>query len=127
VVEVSPHLAGECGRDAAGLCRTGRLPSATAREVEATVTRWLSLDDDPARFPAHRAGAIPSPWAPILAATAGLHQVRFASLAEGIVYFALAQRSSQWLAAGPQATDGRASGAPGLCVDGVTQVAFPRT
>ncbi len=65
--------------------------------IESRIRRWLSLDDDLGPFiaiarrdPAMR---------PILAATLGLHQVRFASLAEATVYFTLTQRSTQWYAA----------------------------
>jgi DNA-3-methyladenine glycosylase II len=51
--------------------------------VELAVRRWLSLDDELAPFLAiaRRDPAL----RPILTATHGLHQVRFASLAEGAV------------------------------------------
>jgi DNA-3-methyladenine glycosylase II len=54
----------------------------------------------------------------------GLHQVRFASLAEGAVFFALSQRSTQQLAAERKARIAAELG-PRLRVDGVTHVAFP--
>src|SRR3989440_8123455 len=90
--------------------------------VESAVRRWLSLDDDLAPFlaiarrdPAMR---------PILKATEGLHQVRFASLAEGTVYFTLTQRSTQWYA-GARKRRMAAEVGPRLTVDGVEYVAFP--
>jgi DNA-3-methyladenine glycosylase II len=61
---------------------------------------------------------------PILAATRGLHQVRFASLAEGTVYFTLTQRSTQWYAAARKRRLAAEVG-PRLVVGGVEYVAFP--
>jgi DNA-3-methyladenine glycosylase II len=60
----------------------------------------------------------------ILTATHGLHQVRFASLAEGTVYFTLTQRSTQWYAAARKRRIAAELG-PRLTVDGVAYVAFP--
>ncbi len=90
--------------------------------IESRIRRWLSLDDDLGPFiaiarrdPAMR---------PILAATLGLHQVRFASLAEATVYFTLTQRSTQWYAAARKRRIAAEVG-PRLTVDGVDYVAFP--
>jgi len=90
--------------------------------VESAVRRWLSLDDDLTPFlaVARRDPAM----RPILAATRGLHQVRFASLAEGTVYFTLTQRSTQWYAAARKRRVAAEVG-PKLTVDGVDYVAFP--
>ena len=62
--------------------------------------------------------------APLLAAAEGLHQVRFASLAEGAVYFTLTQRSTQWFAAARKRRIAAERG-PRAVVDGVSYVAFP--
>lgn len=90
--------------------------------LESDVTRWLSLDDDMSGFLA-AAGSDPA-MAPLLSAAHGLHQVRFASLAEGAVYFALTQRSTQWFAAARKRRLAAEHG-PALEVDGVRHVAFP--
>jgi DNA-3-methyladenine glycosylase II len=91
-------------------------------EAELAVRRWLSLDDDlgPLLDLADRDPAM----APILAATRGLHQVRFASLAEGAVYFTLTQRTAEWQAAARKRRIAATLGSR-LVVDGVTYVAFP--
>jgi hypothetical protein len=60
------------------------------------VTRWLGLDDDLRPFLA--LVAADPPVAALIDEVAGLHQVRFRSLAEGTTYFALTQRSTQWFA-----------------------------
>ena len=90
--------------------------------VELAVRQWLSLDDNLAPFLAiaRRDPAL----RPILTATRGLHQVRFASLAEGAIYFTLTQRSTQWFAAARKRRIAAELG-PRLAVDGVTYVAFP--
>lgn len=90
--------------------------------LESDVTHWLSLDDDMSGFLA-AAGSDPA-MAPLLRAAHGLHQVRFASLAEGAVYFALTQRSTQWFAAARKRRLAAEHG-PALEVDGVRHVAFP--
>jgi DNA-3-methyladenine glycosylase II len=62
------------------------------------VADWLSLDDDPNPF--LRIAEKDPPMREILKVTAGLHQVRFPSLAEGVCYFMLTHRTSQAVAAG---------------------------
>ncbi|MER7002067.1 hypothetical protein ABT297_03340 [Dactylosporangium sp. NPDC000555] len=62
--------------------------------VGARVTAWLGLDDDRADF--LRVAESDEHVRPLLALAAGLHQVRFSSLAEGVVYFTLVQNSAQW-------------------------------
>jgi DNA-3-methyladenine glycosylase II len=90
--------------------------------LETDVTRWLSLDDDMSGFLV--AAESDPAMAPLLHAAHGLHQVRFASLAEGAVYFALTQRSTQWFATARKRRLAADHG-PGLEVDGVRHVAFP--
>jgi len=90
--------------------------------VHQAVTRWLGLDDDLAGFldVAQRDPAL----ATVLRAAHGLHQVRFSSLAEGAVYFALIQRSTQWYAAARKRRLAAELG-PSLTLDGVEHHAFP--
>jgi len=97
------------------------LPSERA-VVHRAVARWLGLDDDLSAFleVAERDPAM----ATLLRAAHGLHQVRFASLAEGAVYFALIQRSTQWYAAARKRRIAAELG-PSLSVDGVAHLAFP--
>jgi DNA-3-methyladenine glycosylase II len=121
VVEVAPRPDEAPGVELT-VFAAGPLSRSETGRVELAVRRWLSLDDDLAPFlaiarqdPALR---------PILAATRGLHQVRFASLAEGTVYFTLTQRSTPWYAAARKRRIAAESG-PRLTVDGVTYVAFP--
>ncbi|WP_433056067.1 DNA-3-methyladenine glycosylase family protein [Dactylosporangium sp. CS-033363] len=64
--------------------------------VRRRVSAWLGLDDDRTEF-LLRAEA-DEPVRPLLALARGLHQVRFSSLAEGVVYFTLLQNSTQWFA-----------------------------
>jgi DNA-3-methyladenine glycosylase II len=90
--------------------------------VERAVSRWLSLSDDLRPFLARAAGD--PPVRRLLDRVAGLHQVRFASLAEGLVFFTLSQRSTQRLAASRKARFAAELGAR-LTVDGVSHVAFP--
>jgi DNA-3-methyladenine glycosylase II len=90
--------------------------------VERAVGRWLGLDDDLRPFLA-RAAADP-PVAALLPTVAGLHQVRFSSLAEGAAYFTLTQRSTQWFAAARKARIAAELG-PRASLDGVSYVAFP--
>jgi DNA-3-methyladenine glycosylase II len=92
---------------------------AAAREA---VSRWLGLDDDLTGF-LDVAGRDPA-LSTLLRAAHGLHQVRFASLAEGTVYFALIQRSTQWYAAARKRRIAAEIG-PRLAVDGVEHIAFP--
>jgi DNA-3-methyladenine glycosylase II len=98
------------------------LPADAAAHVSLSVRRWLGLDDDLRPF-LDLAAADP-PVAALLAEVAGLHQVRFASLAEGATYFALTQRSTQWYAAARKARIAADLG-PRSTVDGVEYVAFP--
>nr|BFE63555.1 hypothetical protein GCM10020063_080810 [Dactylosporangium thailandense] len=64
--------------------------------VRVRVSGWLGLDDDRTEF-LRRAEADES-VRPLLEVARGLHQVRFSSLAEGVVYFTLLQNSTQWYA-----------------------------
>ncbi|GAA0740514.1 hypothetical protein Drose_03405 [Dactylosporangium roseum] len=64
--------------------------------VAGWVAQWLSLGDDRSEFLAV-ARADPA-MGRVLAVAGGLHQVRFASLAEGATFFTLTQRSTQWFA-----------------------------
>jgi DNA-3-methyladenine glycosylase II len=120
VVEVAP-AGTEPGVTLIVFADRGLAPGEPA-EAELAVRRWLSLDDDltPLLDLADRDPAM----APILAATRGLHQVRFASLAEGAVYFTLTQRTAEWQAAARKRRIAAALGSR-LVVDGVTYVAFP--
>ena len=72
------------------------LSSASVAAVEADVARWLGLADDLSGF--HARAATDPPMAPVLEVARGLHQVRFPSLSEATVYFALTQRSTTWFA-----------------------------
>jgi DNA-3-methyladenine glycosylase II len=82
----------------------------------------LSLADDPTSFLAS-ARADPA-MAPVLAETEGLHQLRFASVAEGACYFVLAQRTSQVQAGGRKRRLAGVYG-PVLELDGTSYRAFP--
>ena len=115
VVDVSPSAAGvEVALHGA---------KDTEREgVLRAVADWLSLDDDPTPF--LRIAEKDPPMADILRVTRGLHQGRFASLAEGVCYFLLTHRTSQAVAAGRKRRLAEAYG-PRLEVDGVEHVAFP--
>jgi DNA-3-methyladenine glycosylase II len=91
VVEVSPAETGV----------KVTVQGAQAEELPAVhqkVRDWLSLQDDPKPFLAIAEND--PPMAEILRVTHGLHQVRFASLAEGLCYFLLTHRTSQVVAAG---------------------------
>jgi DNA-3-methyladenine glycosylase II len=118
VVEVAEEPAGV----ALTVFADGPLDAGEPAAVELAVRRWLSLDDDLTGF--HRTARADPAMAPLLAVAAGLHQVRFASLAEGAVYFTLTQRSSQWFAAARKRRIAADRG-PGGVVDGVSYVAFP--
>lgn len=121
VVEVGPRSDGEPG---VGLSvfASRALSADEAARLERLVGRWLGLDDDltPYLAVARRDPAMRR----ILRATHGLHQVRFASLAEGTVYFTLTQRSTQWYAAARKRRIAAELGTR-LTVDGVEYVAFP--
>jgi DNA-3-methyladenine glycosylase II len=98
------------------------LAPAQAAAVETAASRWLGLEDNLAPF-LTRAWRDPA-MAPILSVTEGLHQVRFASWSEAVVYFTLTQRSTQWFAASRKRRIAADFG-PRLTVAGVTHVAFP--
>jgi len=121
VAEVAPRPDTEPGVALRVFAARG-LSSAETTRVQRQVSHWLGLDDDLAPFlaVARRDPAL----RPVLAATHGLHQVRFASLAEGTVYFTLTQRSTQWYAAARKRRIAAELG-PRLSVDGVEYVAFP--
>lgn len=92
-------------------------------ELEESVARWLGLDDDLGPF--LTAAQADTALAPILDEVAGLHQVRFPSLAEGAVFFMLSQRSTPVFAAARKRKLAEQVG-PQLTVDGVIYSAFPR-
>jgi DNA-3-methyladenine glycosylase II len=121
VVEVAPRPDDASGV-ALGIYAARPLSPPEAAGLETAVRHWLSLGDDlrPFLAVARRDPAL----RPILAATQGLHQVRFASLAEATVYFTLTQRSTQWYAAARKRRIAAELG-PRLTVDGAGYVAFP--
>jgi DNA-3-methyladenine glycosylase II len=121
VVEVAPRADDEPGV-ALSVYAARAVSADEAARLERSVSRWLGLDDDltPYLAVARRDPAMRR----ILSATHGLHQVRFASLAEGTVYFTLTQRSTQWYAAARKRRIAAELGAR-LAVDGVEYVAFP--
>lgn len=88
----------------------------------AAVSRWLSLEDDLRPFLALADDDAAS--ARVLGATAGLHQVRFASLAEATAYFVLTHRTQQQVAAGRKRRLAEAYG-PRVTLDGTEWVGFP--
>jgi DNA-3-methyladenine glycosylase II len=98
------------------------LSAGEAAGVETSVRQWLGLDDQMEDFLA--LGAADRGFAPILAVVHGLHQVRFASFAEAVVYFTMTQRSTQWFAAARKRRLAAQVG-PRAIVDGVTYTAFP--
>jgi DNA-3-methyladenine glycosylase II len=98
------------------------LTAAELSRVELAVDRWLGLSEDHTAFLA-LARADPA-MRRLLAVAEGLHQVRFASLAEGAVFFTLTQRSTQWFAAGRKRRLAAERG-PRLTVGDVSYVGFP--
>jgi DNA-3-methyladenine glycosylase II len=90
--------------------------------VARTVTNWLGLADDVSEFLAI-ARAEPQ-MRDVLAATAGLHHLRFGTLAEGATYFVLTQRTPQ-RTAGSRKRRLAAIYGPRLTVDGEEHIAFP--
>jgi DNA-3-methyladenine glycosylase II len=120
VVEVGP------GRDDATVSLTvhahAPLASDEVARVGLAVERWLGLGDDRAAFLSIARGD--PAMAGVLSVAEGLHQVRFASLAEATAYFTLTQRSTQWFAA---ARKRRLTAELGPCgrLDGVDYRAFP--
>lgn len=134
-----PRPAAAAGADCAVLVETAAMPApecavaltVLAAEpldptervaVERDVTHWLSLDDDMAGFLA--VAATDPPLARLLDTAHGLHQVRFASLAEAAVYFTLTQRSTQWFATARKRRLAAERG-PTVSLAGTTFVAFP--
>ncbi len=99
------------------------LTPAEATAVELAVARWLGLDDDVRPF--LELAADDPAMDPLLAETAGLHQVRFASLSEGACYFMLTQRTSQTVAGGRKRRIAADLGAR-LDLDGEPYPAFPQ-
>ncbi|GAA4247135.1 DNA-3-methyladenine glycosylase family protein [Dactylosporangium darangshiense] len=65
--------------------------------VGARVSSWLGLDDERAEF--LRIAEGDERVRPLLEVAAGLHQPRFSSLPEAVVYFTLVQNSTEWYAA----------------------------
>lgn len=98
------------------------LSATGAAELERRVSAWLSLGDD--LRPLLELAAADPPVAELLPLVAGLHQVRFSSLAEGATYFALTQRSTQWFATARKARIAAELGRR-LTFEGETYVAFP--
>jgi DNA-3-methyladenine glycosylase II len=121
VVDVTDRSDGVAGVDLTVFSHTG-LDRSERAGVETAVRDWLSLDDDlsPLLTVARREPQL----AAVLTATHGLHQIRFASLAEAAVYFTLTQRSTQWYAAARKRRIAAELG-PRLVVDDLTYVAFP--
>lgn len=121
VAEVSPRPDATPGV-ALALYADRPLAAVETAALEQAVNRWLGLDDDLTDF-LGIAEADPD-LAPLLADAAGLHQVRFPSLAEGAAYFMLTQRTSQAVAAGRKRRLAADLG-PYLTLDGERHVAFP--
>jgi DNA-3-methyladenine glycosylase II len=121
VAQVGPRADGRAGVSLAVFADRA-LHAGEARAVERAVSDWLSLADDLTGFLA--VARADDAMAPVLAETAGLHQVRFPSLAEGACYFVLTQRTSQRVA-GVRKRRLAAEHGPRLTVDGTGYVAFP--
>lgn len=98
------------------------LSPAGAAHLERRVTEWLGLCDD--LRPLLALMADDPPVADLLPLIAGLHQVRFSSLAEGATYFTLTQRSTQWFATARKARIASELGRR-IAFEGETYVAFP--
>ncbi|HEX6075206.1 MAG TPA: hypothetical protein VFZ32_08080 [Micromonosporaceae bacterium] len=90
--------------------------------VERAVERWLGLSDDLRPF--LRIARDDPAMGPLLARAEGLHQVRFASLAEGASYFLLTLRTSQPVAAGRKRRIAADLGQR-VSLDGEEHIAFP--
>ncbi|WP_432834686.1 hypothetical protein [Dactylosporangium sp. CA-092794] len=91
-------------------------------DICARVTAWLGLDDDRSEF--LRIAETDAAVSPLAAAASGLHQVRFASLSEAVVYYALVQNSAQWYATQRKRRLTLHLG-PTASVEGVDYVALP--
>jgi DNA-3-methyladenine glycosylase II len=98
------------------------LPPAGRSSIERAVSDWFSLTDDMSGFLAVAAGE--PPMARLIEVARGLHQVRFASLAEATVYFTLTQRSTQWFATARKRRLAAAVGRT-ITLDGPALTAFP--
>ncbi|GAA1029617.1 DNA-3-methyladenine glycosylase [Virgisporangium ochraceum] len=98
------------------------LSPAGAGHLERRVAAWLSLGA--ALRPLLALMADDPPVAELLPLVAGLHQVRFSSLAEGATYFTLTQRSTQWFATARKARMASELGRR-IAFEGETYVAFP--
>ncbi|GAA4207356.1 DNA-3-methyladenine glycosylase family protein [Actinocatenispora rupis] len=121
LVEVGPRGDGRAGVSLAVFADRA-LADAELRWAERAVSDWLGLADDMTGFLA--VAADDPAIAPVLAEVAGLHQVRFASLAEGACYFVLTQRTSQRVA-GVRKRRLAAAYGPVVTVDGERHQAFP--
>ncbi len=121
VVEVGPRGDGRAGVSLA-VFADRPLTAEQTRSVEGSVSDWLGLADDMTGFLAVAAGD--PALAPVLSDLAGLHQVRFASLAEGACYFVLTQRTSQRVAGVRKRRLAQSFG-PSATLDGTRYVAFP--
>jgi DNA-3-methyladenine glycosylase II len=122
VTEVSARPDGRSGV-AVRLYAARQLSRGECAEVEQSVAHWLGLDDDLHPFLAAAKGD--TALAAILDEVAGLHQVRFPSLAEATVFFMLSQRSTPVFAAARKRRIAAEIG-PRLTVDGEDYSAFPR-
>ena len=98
------------------------LDATEAALIERAVSRWLSLGDDMTGF--LKVAADDPVMRRLIDVACGLHQVRFASLAEGVVYFTLAQRSTQWFAAARKRRIAAERG-PVVTLDGTLYTGFP--
>ncbi len=121
VVQVGPRPDQEPGVTV-GVYADRPLSTTEATGLERAVTRWLGLSDDLRPFLA--IAREDPPLAPLLAEADGLHQVRFASLAEGACYFLLTHRTSQAVAASRKRRIAADLGAR-TRLDGTEYVAFP--
>jgi DNA-3-methyladenine glycosylase II len=122
VTEVSARPDGRPGV-AVSVYAARKLSESECSEVEDSVAQWLGLDDDLGPFLAAAKGD--TALAPVLDEVAGLHQVRFPSLAEAAVFFMLSQRSTPVFAAARKRRLAAELG-PRLTVDGEDHSAFPR-
>jgi DNA-3-methyladenine glycosylase II len=121
VAEVGPPPDGVCGV-LLTVHADEPLSGPELSRVAQSVDRWLGLSEDRAEFLA-AAGADPG-MAALLEVAAGLHQVRFPTLAEGATYFTLTHRTAEQVAGSRKRRLAAAHG-PRACLDGVEFVAFP--
>jgi len=121
VAEVGPPPDGVCGVRLT-VHADEPLSGPELSRVAQSVDRWLGLSEDRAGFLA-AAGADPG-MAALLEVAAGLHQVRFPTLAEGATYFTLTHRTAERVAGSRKRRLAAAHG-PRASLDGVEFVAFP--